>query len=136
MGGYSSLQHVFRDAGICRKMVPADTSPEKGLYIEVETKWKPMTLPALVFGYISISTLTLLPAWSTKDGYFVKYDVYIDGKKKETYNYEITRKGGIWIGLIPFSWINLITYSEKQAFEATANQFVQDARPYLKNPGL
>ena len=136
MGGYSMLQNVFKNAGMCKKMAPVDTSPEKGLYIEVETKWKPITLPAVIFGYLSVSTLTFLPVWSTKDGYLVKYDLYIDGKIKETYNYEITRKAGIWIGLIPFSWINLMTYSEEQAFEATAYQFVDDARPYLLSPEM
>lgn len=136
MGGYSKLQNVFRDAGMCKKMVPVDTNPEKGLYVEVDTKWKPMTMPALIFGYISVSTLTLLPAWSTKDGYVVKYNVHVDGMKVETYNYEITRKAGIWIGLIPFAWINLITHDEEDAFEATAYQFVNDARQYLTSPGL
>ena len=136
MGGYSELQDVFRNAGVCKKMVPVDTSPGKGLYVEVDTNWKPLTLPALIFGYISVSTLTILPVWSTKDGYVVKYNVYIDGQKVETYNYEITRKVGIWIGLLPFTWINLITYDEGDAFEATAYQFVSDARQYLTSPGL
>src|SRR5689334_13228972 len=79
MGGYNQIQNVFKNAGVCRKMVPVDEYPEKGLYVEVVTKWKPLTMPALIFGYISVSTLTLLPAWSTNDGYDVKYNVYING---------------------------------------------------------
>src|SRR6185369_4349104 len=59
VGGYSKLQTFFRDAELCRKMVPVDENPNKGLYVEVDTKWKPVTIPALVFGYISVSTLTL-----------------------------------------------------------------------------
>jgi len=112
-------------------MVIAETAPEKGLYLEVETKWKPMTMPALIFGYISVSTLTLLPAWSMHDGYIVKYNIYVDGQKKEAYTYEITRKAGIWLGLLPFAWINLFTYNEEDAFEATAYQFAADAQAYF-----
>jgi hypothetical protein len=130
-GGYSKLNSMFRNAEICKKMVPVDSAPEKGLYVEIETKWKPMSLPALVFGYLSVSTLTILPAWSTQDGYYVNYHVYMDGMKKETYNYEITRKAGVWIVLLPLAWLNLITYDETDAFEATANQFFMDARQYL-----
>jgi hypothetical protein len=136
MGGYSMLNETFRNAGMCKKMVPAETCPDKGLYVEVETKWKPITLPALVFGYLSISTLTILPVWSTRDGYLVRYDVFVDGKKKDSYYYEITRKAGIWIGLIPFSWINFMTYSEEDAFRATAYQFIHDAGPYLTNKDM
>jgi hypothetical protein len=136
MGGYSKLQNIFEDAGICRKMVPVDAQPEKGLYVEVVTSWKPMTMPALIFGYMSVATLTLLPAWSTQDGYSVKYHVYIDGREVETYKYAIRRKTGLWIVLLPFAWINLFTYNESDAFEATAFQFVSDARQYLSSPGL
>ena len=131
-GGYSKLQEVFRDADICRKMVQVEADPEKGLYLEVETKWKPLTMPAFIFGYISVSTLTLLPAWSTHDGYVVKYNIYLEGKMKETYRYDITRKAGLWLGLLPFAWINAFTYSEEDAFEATAWQFSSDAQVYLR----
>ena len=135
-GGYSRLQEVFRDAAICKKMVPVEAVPEKGLYLEVETKWKPLTMPALIAGYISVSTLTLLPAWSTHDGYTVKYIIYQDGQKKETYGYDITRKAGLWLGLLPFAWINAFTYSESDAFEATAYQFSADAQVYLRSHSL
>lgn len=135
MGGYQKLQEMFKSAGLCKKMIPVDSSPTKGLYVEIEAKWKPMTMPALIFGYLSVATLTLLPAWSTHDGYVVKYIVYIDGKGVETYQYEITRKVGIWIGLLPFAWINFLTPSEEDAFEATTYQFVKDARQFLAPEG-
>lgn len=132
MGGYNKLNSIFRNAGICRNAEKADSIPEKGLYVEIETKWKPLSLPALVFGYISLSTLTLLPAWSTQDGYFINYYLYVDGQKKQTFNYEITRKAGVWIVLLPFAWMNLTTYDETDAFRATANQFFRDAQEYFK----
>lgn len=130
-GGYSKLQEFFQSAPICRKMKQVNEVPGKGLYLEIEEQWKPLSMPALIFGYISLSTMTILPCWSTKDGYIVYYHLYQDGQKKETYRYDITRKGGIWLGLLPFAWVNAITYSEGDAFAATANQFWADAHPYF-----
>jgi hypothetical protein len=131
MGGYNKLHSIFRTTDVCRKTVAVESAPEKGLYVEVETKWKRMSLPAVVFGYISLSTLTILPAWSTQDGYLVNYHVYVNGKEQQSFNYEITRKAGVWIVLLPFAWLNLITYDEVDAFQATTNQFFMDARQYL-----
>lgn len=130
-GGYSKLLEFFRETPICKTMTQVDEMPAQGLYLEVEEKWKPMTMQALIFGYISVSTLTFLPAWSTHDGYIVKYHLYQDGQKKETYQYDISRKGGMWLGLLPFAWINAFTYSEEDAFAATSSQFWADAHPYF-----
>lgn len=130
-GGYGRLQDFFRNASICRTMKPAGEVPAQGLYLEVEATWKPMSMAALVFGYISVSTLTAIPAWSSHDGYNVTYSLYRDGRKKETYTYDITRKAGLWIGLLPLAWLNTVTYSEEDAFTATSNQFWADAQPYF-----
>lgn len=130
-GGYNRLKDIFAEEQLCHKTIAAEKAPEQGLFVAVETEWRPMSLPALVFGYISASTLTILPAWSTQDGYLVNYNLYVDGAMKETYRYKITRKAGLWLGLLPFAWINSFTYKETDAFTATANQFSLDARPYL-----
>lgn len=130
-GGYNELREVFKNSEICKKMVPVEEKADKGLYLEVNTKWKPVTMPALIFGYISISTLTILPAWSTQDGYIVNYDVYVDGQKKGAFKYDITRKMGMWLPLLPFAWINAFTYSENEAFAATARQFSNDSQMYF-----
>jgi hypothetical protein len=130
-GGYNELREVFKKSAICTKMVPVEEKADKGLYLEVNTKWKPITLPALVFGYLSVSTLTILPAWSTQDGYIVDYDLYVDGVKKDAFKYDITRKMGLWLPLLPLAWINAFTYSESEAFAATARQFSIDAQTYF-----
>jgi hypothetical protein len=130
-GGFNQLQDLFAEGQLCHKTVQAEKVPDKGLYVAVETEWRPMSLPALVFGYLSVSTLTILPAWSTQDGYVVNYHLYIDGEEKEIYRYKITRKAGVWLGLLPLVWVNAFTYKEADAFTATANQFARDARPYL-----
>ena len=101
----------------------------------MDTQWKPLGLPALIFGYISVSTLTILPAWSVQEGFIVHYHLFLDGEKIKSYEYEITRKAGVWLGLLPFIWANLFTYSEADAFKATAFQFFEDAEPLLSELG-
>ncbi|MBI3545539.1 MAG: hypothetical protein HY081_02930 [Gammaproteobacteria bacterium] len=128
-GGEEALQTVFRQKTPFANTEKTDKIPSRGIYCSVEVLYKPPTLPALVFGYISASTLTILPVWSEHDGYRATYEVFINGEKKKSYEYDITRKGGAWILLLPFAWINFLTYSEKDAFEATTYQFFKDSEP-------
>jgi hypothetical protein len=55
------------------------------------------------------------------------YQVFVNGEKKKTFEYDITRKGGAWILALPFAWINFLTYSESEAIEATTYQFFSDS---------
>lgn len=130
-GGESSLHSVFKSKTPFNKTKKVGEIPSDGIYCYVDVEYKPLTLPALVFGYLSAVTFTILPAWSTKDGYIVNYHLYIDGEEQEVYDYEITRKFAMWIVLLPVAWVNLMTYSEEEAFEATAYQFFEDAKPIL-----
>lgn len=82
----------------------------------------------MVFGYLSLATLTILPAYSGKDGYSVAYRVSVDGEPGKVYRYTIRRKVGLWLPLLPFVWVNLMTSSERDAFHATTARFLADAR--------
>ena len=128
-GGQMALENTFRERTPFAKTRLVNETPAQGLFCLVDVEWRPFSLPALVFGYISVSTLTLLPAWSTREGYVVHYHVLQDGKERDSFSYPITRKMGLWVGLLPFVWVNLLTYSEAEAFEATAYQFFHDAAP-------
>ena len=128
-GGQSALHRAFRAQTPFERTEKRDEPPDRGLFVQVVVKWKPITLPFIIFGYLSLQTLTILPAWSTHEGYYVDYVVYVDGVEKRTFEYEITRKGVVWIVLLPFIWINLFTHSEEDAFIATAYQFFEDAAP-------
>lgn len=133
-GGFDALNEAFRENGIFEKTEKVLEPSAEGLYIEANVRWKRMSTPALIFGYISAITLTLLPAWSTEDGYEVYFHVHRNGQKLKTFEYQITRKAGLWILLLPFAWINFLTYDEDEVFAATANQFFEDARPILVSP--
>jgi len=126
-GGERTLYKIFQDKTPFRNTKETEAIPDEGVYCLVETQYKPFSVPALIFGYISVSFLTLLPAWSTQDGWRVRYHLYVNGKEKDVYSYEITRKAGLWLGLLPFFWVNFLTYSEADAFEATTYQFFKDA---------
>lgn len=127
-GGYDTLRKEFAKNSPFATTEEVQDPPTAGPYVVVTTKWKLPSTPALIFGYISAATLTIVPAWSTQDGYMVAFDVYRDGKKEKTYTYEVTRKFGAWIFLLPFIWANLATYDESQAFHAIASQFFEDSR--------
>ena len=103
-----------------------DTIPNKGLYILAEPLYKAPSIAAMGFGYLSASTLTLLPAWSNHDGYKVRYTIYKDGELMKTVIYDRERFVALWIGLIPFSWINLFTSEEYDAFESITKEFLID----------
>lgn len=127
----STLRRIFRhQSGFERSEMVKDIPP-KGIYCEVDVRWKALGASAF-FGSISYLFYTLIPVWSTKEGYQVAYHVYVDGEKRRTFEYDITRKMAAWIGLLPFIWINWFTYDEDQAFEATTFQFFEDAAPILQ----
>lgn len=105
--------------------------PEKGIYVLIEPKYKTPDLPALIFGYLSVSTLTIFPAWSNNDGFDVFYRIYSDGELKKTFRYETRRFLAAWLFLLPFVWTNLFTTGEYEAFYATTYDFIRDAQPYF-----
>jgi hypothetical protein len=91
------------------------------------------SIPAMVFGYISASTLTLTPFWSTQDGSDLFFEVFKDGERVKTFHYEVRRKGFVWLPMLPVAWVNFFTYSEEDAFRASAYKFFADARPIFES---
>lgn len=130
-GATATFKHVFRSQTPFMETEAVDEIPAKGLFCLVSFEPKDISLGALIGGYISYSTLAVLPAWSTQDGYFVRYDLYVDGEKKQSHEYEITRKAAVWLGLLPVIWVNALTYSEEDAIKATAFKFFKESEPLL-----
>lgn len=100
--------------------------PKKGVFILIEPLYKTPSLSAAVFGYISVASATILPAWSNEDGFIIKYSVYKDSKLIETFQYEQERFLALWIALLPVSWINFMTATEYDAFYNATNRFIED----------
>ena len=107
-----------------------DSIPETGRFIAIDPFYKTPTLPAMGFGYLSVSTLTILPAWSNHDGFYIRYSIYEDGKLIDTYQYDRERFVALWIVILPFSWINLMTPGEYDAFKDINKEFMEE---YVEN---
>jgi hypothetical protein len=131
-GGADRVKEIFRRESPFESTEKVIEKPAKGVHVQVKILPINPTMAAFVFGYLSVSTLTILPAWSLSDGNEIYYEIYRDGTKVKTYSYEVKRKAFSWIVMLPFAWVNFITYSESDAFEATAYNFFADAKDYLK----
>lgn len=129
--GRGALRDFFREETGFAQAHPVPEKPEKGLYVETAVKWNPPGVPALIFGYLSIVFLTLLPAFSLREGYQVDYHLYKDGKHLRTFSYDIKRKGAVWIVLLPLMLVNALTMSERDAFTLTSRRFLEEAAPLL-----
>jgi len=130
-GGLESLRKVFKGKSPFPRTEKVDADPREGLFIDVKIEQVIPSGGALLFGYCSASTLLVVPVWSTQDGYNVQYIVNRDGRRIRSYEYEIRRKAFVWLFIMPFAWVNFFTYSEADAFEATAYQFFHDAREHF-----
>lgn len=107
---------------------------EKGIFVEVTPKYQEPSFMALVFGYFSLSTLTILPAISDEDGFDLRFEVYRDGKQVMSREYPARRFMVMWIATLPFYWLNGLAASEEEAFAAITQQFLIDAQPVLSQP--
>ena len=82
--------------------------------------------------YLKVSiaqTLTILPFWSSNDGSILTYSFYRNGEKVGSREYVISRGTFVWIVMLPLAWVNLMTPSENEAFEACTRDFIKQ---YLK----
>ena len=122
-----ALERSFEEERVFSDATPALTPPAKGLFVLVSAKLKPHSLLYDTLGAISGNFYLLLPVYSGKGGYIVRYELYIDKQLRKVYRYEITEKMVVWLGLLPFVWVNFFTYTEEEAFVATAHQFFHDA---------
>lgn len=129
-GGEQAIEETLRESPAfadADRLYEGDPVPGKGVVVEVDPNYQAPSLPAVIFGYLSVTTLTILPAYSAKDGYSVGYRVSVDGAPAKTYRYTVRRKVGLWLPLLVFIWVNLLTTSEEDAFHATTSRFLADA---------
>lgn len=135
-GGALALKDALRDRSPYGRGMQTGDKPGDGLFVKATIEPVIPSVPAMAGFYLSVSTLTLLPAWSTRDGYRVVFSVYQDGKQVGSHDYDVRRKAFLWIGMLPFVWVNALTPSEDEVFRAIADQFFEDARPYFTAPAV
>ncbi len=122
---YAKLERIIVDRGI--PSITGDSPPTQGYYFTVTLFPTHPSLAAQYFWILSLVSGFFLPAFSGTGGYLITYDLYADGEFQKTYHYEIGRNGMTWVALLPFMWVNLLTASEREAFQATTSQFLLEA---------
>jgi len=119
-----SIKDVFEQHSRYSKVIVASGPPENGLHINVYQTDGPVSS----WCRASIWTIGIVPCYADGVVYTMHFDVLVHNTLKESYQYEISRKGVQWLGLLPFFWVNLFTTQYKDAFSANAYQFVIDAK--------
>jgi len=127
LGLRHELERAFEENQVFADAIIALSPPQRGIWCSVTVTVKRRSVLARMFEGASGGAYGLLPAYSGEGGYLVRYELYIDKQLKKTYRYEITEERLVWLGLLPFVWVNFFTASQKDAFLATAHQFFHDA---------
>lgn len=126
-GGYDQLRASFRANPVFARSEASREPPAGGVFVRVHTQVHDMSMPALAWGYISLSTLHILPAYSGSGGFDVRFHLFVDGAEVALYEYPVRRRIFAWLPLVVFVWVNLVTSSEADAFAAVSRQFFIDA---------
>ncbi len=130
-GGSEALRDALREDTPFARVERRSEPPTRGLFCGIQAERRGPNVASGVAAYISYALLFTIPFWST-EGYTVRYQLYSDGEEQKNFEYDLARKSFFWIVALPFSWISLITPSERDAFEATVHQFYADATPYFR----
>lgn len=97
-----------------------------GPFIRVRTRDLEMSLAGKIYGYLSLSLLTLIPFYNGETGCDIIFEVFDNGQLRKAYAYPIHRHLFVWLPLLPFSWISAITPSEWDAAHAATYRFFED----------
>ena len=124
--GPAAIRNVIATEAPFTASAPAENEHKLSYFLSVKITQLPPSVPAVVFGYLSYATLTILPFWSTHDGTALTFILYKDGLQQKAKEYLINRATFIWLPMLPVAWINFMTPSEEDAFAASAREFLAD----------
>ncbi len=111
-----------------RAFVYTSMRPETEVVVSVQEKPYPWRWYGEYLGWISSKLYLVVPFYINEGGWEFSYSVNHQNVLKKTYKYEITARQFYWILLLPFSWMNVFTYSLEDAVQSTTAQFVMDAK--------
>lgn len=120
--GPNSIRNVLTAESAFSASAPRESAPGRGTFIDVRIEQLPPSMAAVVFGYISYATFTILPFWSTQDGSLLRFTLYRDGQIAGSEERVLGRKTFVWAAMLPFVWVNLLTPDEEEAFAATTRE--------------
>ncbi len=123
------LSALFEESQASHEAEPTGGSSGKGVHCSATIDHQPLSSSSshVVYGFLHGMTLTLIPYYANGAQYHVTYQLHEDGAVRQSYRYTVTKRGVAGALLLPFTWLNLFTYSENDALRATFYQFVSDA---------
>ncbi len=101
-GGYLSIRETIKKESPFENAEERPGAPSEGIFLKVHVETISPSIGAIIAGYISYSTLTLLPSWSSRDGARVQFTLYKDGQIIKSFDYETRRFIGVWLPLLPW----------------------------------
>jgi hypothetical protein len=134
---YRELERAFAENHIFTEAIRAASPPRHGIHCSVDVEHTPPSKPAEGFAFVSALTLTAIPSYSEGSADLLRFALSIDGELKKVYDYQVTRRKGTWIVLLPVAWINFFTPTRTDAFRAAVHQFflAADRDGYFKPSG-
>lgn len=127
MGGIDALKRAMKENEVFARSELGDIPASQGVSVDVYAQWLPPSLGAMVYGYVDLSLLAILPLYSDSMGYDLQYTVYRDGRKIRIYEYPVRRRVFMWLPVLPFVWVNLLTGNETDAFADVTRRFFFEA---------
>ncbi|UVT17212.1 MAG: hypothetical protein H8K04_06600 [Nitrospira sp.] len=122
------MEDALQHAAGCSNDVVYTIWPRTEIVVHIQEKPYPWHWYGEVLGRLSSNTSFIIPFYIDEGGWEFSYRVSQRDLHTKTYKYDITARQFYWAALIPFSWMNVFTYSLEDAVQSTTAQFVTDAR--------
>ena len=106
---------------------PVSQLTGEGVGLAIKVRDVPASDAAEAMAIVSMATATIVPAFSGSEGLDVRFEVQRQGKPAGIYEYQARRQVLIWLPLLPFAWVNLITPYRADALRGIARQFLHDS---------
>ncbi len=123
-----AMEDALRHAAGCSSDVGSTEWPRTEVLVHVQEKPYPWHWYGELLGRLSSTTYFVIPFYINEGGWELSYRVSHRDLLTKTYTYDIATKQFYWVLLVPFTWMNVFTYSLEDAVQSTTAQFVADAR--------
>lgn len=100
--------------------------PRTGRQLEVEIIDRPLSGAADIWWNVDAIVLFLLPAVRV-EGFDLDFRLEAPGRIATSYQYTVLERGVMWLPLLAFAWISLLTPNAEDAFRSTVQRFVTDS---------
>jgi hypothetical protein len=117
----------MRNLAASGRFVPASDGarPQGQRALVVKVRYLPHGQFQQFWAELSVNFVGVLPAPLTY-GWNIEFSV-TQGAKTRSYRYEVVNRAFIWLPLLPFSWISLLTPDEDDAYQMVVRRFIAES---------